>query len=137
MYLLCETLITVIFANEVGIFGLLIEIMVSFILGLGILLNFREILTYSFEVLRSGKIASGDVAFASLLQLVGAILLMLPGVVSDVIGFVLVVVAFFKIGFKPRTYRKPEVNFGTYDRDNFNDVPEDKIIDIEAIAKRK
>ncbi|MDE6978570.1 MAG: FxsA family protein [Helicobacter sp.] len=137
IYLLCETFATVIFANEVGIFGLLLEIVVTFILGVSMLVNFRGILTYSFEVLRSGKIASGDVAFASLVQLMGAILLITPGIVSDIVGFVLVGVGFAKVGFKPQTRQQGAGLYQTYDREDYNSVPDEKIIDIEAISKRK
>ena len=45
IYLLCETFATVIFANEVGIFGLLLEIVVTFVLGVSVLFNFRGIVT--------------------------------------------------------------------------------------------
>lgn len=137
IYLLCETFATVIFANEVGIFGLLLEIVVTFILGVSVLVNFRGIVTYSFEVLRSGKIASGDVAFASLVQLMGAILLITPGIVSDIAGFVLVGIGFAKVGFKPQTRQQSAGLYQTYDREDYNSVPDEKIIDIEAMSKRK
>lgn len=137
IYLLCETFATVIFANEVGIFGLLLEIIVTFILGVSVLVNFRGIVTHSFEVLRSGKIASGDVAFASLVQLMGAILLITPGIVSDIVGFVLVGIGFAKVGFKPQTRQQSAGLYQTYDREDYNSVPDEKIIDIEAISKRK
>lgn len=139
IYLLCETFATAIFANEVGIFGLMLEIVVTFILGIGVFVNFREIITYSFEVLRSGKIASGDVAFAALLQLVGAILLITPGIVSDVLGFVLVGIGFAKIGLKPPEQKHGSFgsSYRTYDREDYNSVPDENIIDLEAITKRK
>ena len=137
IYLLCETFATVIFANEVGIFGLLLEIVVTFVLGVSVLFNFRGIVTYSFEVLRSGKIASGDVAFASLVQLMGAILLITPGVVSDIVGLVFVGIGFVKVGFKPQTRRQSAGLYQTYDREDYNSVPDENIIDIEAISKMK
>ncbi len=142
VYLLLETFITIAFAARVGALGLFLEIIVTFILGISVLFNFGGIVMHSLQVLRWGKIASSDVALATLLQLVGAILMILPGVLSDVAGVILVIVGFLMVGSAPKkqdgTYSKT-YSKNSYEKNSEDSqyVPDEDIIDVEVISKRR
>ncbi|RAX57926.1 hypothetical protein CCZ01_04675 [Helicobacter monodelphidis] len=123
IYLLIETFVSVAFADQVGFFGLFMEILVSFIIGIALLVNFGGLMGHSFQVLRSGRITTKDVATATMLQFLGAIFLLLPGVFLDIIGLIFVILGLFKVGTKPS------------ESQNSHYVHDDDIIDVEVAPK--
>ncbi|WP_277640912.1 FxsA family protein [Wolinella succinogenes] len=88
-YLFLEVLVTLELGEAIGGVGLFAEIILSGLVGGVILVNFRYSLEETFLALRAGKLSEGEFIGANLLRIVGAILLMLPGVLSDLLGVML------------------------------------------------
>ncbi len=89
IYLLIEVLVTSDVAVVIGGFSLFFEILISAGIGLFILTNFRYTAAQGMSMMMSGKMSLEDFQKFSLFTLLGAFLLIIPGVFSDIIGLLL------------------------------------------------
>ena len=85
-YLFFEVLCTLSVGEAIGGVGLFIEIILSALIGMGILLNFRYYLGETVEALRVGRLSGGEFIGMNILRVLGAFLLILPGILSDILG---------------------------------------------------
>ncbi|TLE16969.1 FxsA family protein [Helicobacter apodemus] len=86
LYIFLEILLSYALIEWIGVFGFFLEVVITALLGLGLLVNFR---IFFKEVL--GKFylreISQEVFFSSnVFRILGAILLILPGALSDILG---------------------------------------------------
>lgn len=86
LYLFSEVLVSLSLANYLGVFGFFLEVVLSAVLGFAILLNFRYFFAETFLLLKSGQLSNGGFIGANVLRVVGAIFLILPGVITDILG---------------------------------------------------
>ncbi|HEX5670957.1 MAG TPA: FxsA family protein [Sulfuricurvum sp.] len=89
IYLFLEVMMTVEVASRIGGFAMFSEIVVSALLGMAILFNFRTTLLSNIMELKERRISANGFYKRNLLSLLGAILLILPGILTDVIGIVI------------------------------------------------
>ncbi len=132
LYILLETLITVNIASRIGGLATFVEIVVSAFIGLFLLTNFRYTLANNAMMLFSKEIDADEFMKSNIYSFVGAVLLIVPGFFSDMLGVLLqfsVVGTFFarKI-FKIKP--KQENNFRTYKGET-----DESIIDVEVVDR--
>lgn len=86
IYLFLEVMITVEVASRIGGFAMFSEIMVSALIGIAILFNFRTTLLSNVMELKERRISANGFYKRNLLSLLGAILLILPGIFTDIMA---------------------------------------------------
>ena len=103
VYFFVEIFFIVEFADEFGILSLFAEMIVSAILGFGILFSQASNLSFAYNEILSGGI--GSFIGRNLFRLLGAIMLIIPGILCDIFGICFVVVSLF---FRPKEIKKEE-----------------------------
>lgn len=86
IYLFLEVIITVEVASKIGGLMMFAEIMVSALIGIAILFNFRTTLLSNVMELKERRISANGFYKRNLLSLLGAILLIMPGIFTDAIA---------------------------------------------------
>ena len=89
IYFFLEVVITVDIAGRIGGLATFFEIIVTAFIGLFLLTNFRYTLAQSMQALMAGTITVEQFQKMNLMSLLGAILLIIPGFFSDIIGLLL------------------------------------------------
>lgn len=89
IYLFLEVFITIEIATQIGGLATFFEIVLSAFLGIFILMNFRHTLAENVYALRMRQIDMKDFSQRNLMGLFGAILLIIPGFLSDIIGILM------------------------------------------------
>jgi UPF0716 family protein affecting phage T7 exclusion len=130
IYLFIEVLVTIEIASQIGGLATFFEIVGSAFLGIFILMNFRHALAENLAALRTRQIDMQGFSNRNMMGLFGAILLILPGILGDLIG-VLMQFSLFSALIVNRFSRKYDVpndqNFYTSPR------KDDHVIDAEII----
>ena len=136
LYLFPEILITSQFAEAFGGFWLFAEIVASGALGIFILANFRFAVMENLRALSEGRIGEGAFMAAQLFRLVGAIFLILPGLMTDGLGLLLqleglagLVAGLFSARRRPSGFKEPH----PYHTNPINKGESSEIIDVEII----
>ena len=89
LYLFLEVMITTNLAGSMGGLFTFLEIIISAGIGFFLLINFRYTVTQSMGMLMSGQIGLEEFQKLSLFTLLGAVLLIIPGFFSDMLGVAL------------------------------------------------
>lgn len=130
IYLFLEVLITSEVASQIGGLMMFGEIVFSAFIGIAILFNFRATLLSNIMELRERRVDANGFYKRNLLSLLGAILLILPGILTDVIA---VSIHFFLLGqlivnrFTPKYPKQNPPKNQNYSKD-------DNVIDVEIIS---
>lgn len=130
IYLFLEVIITVNVASKIGGLMMFAEIMVSAMIGIMILFNFRTTLLSNVMELKERRISANGFYKRNLLSLLGAILLILPGILTDIIAVIMHMVllgSFIISRFMPK-YQ----NVNQFDPSN--QPKDDNVIDAEIIS---
>lgn len=123
VYFFVEMFCIVEFADEFGILVLFLEIIVSAILGFGVMFGQYSMLPMAYSEILNGGIR--NFIGRNILRLIGAILLIIPGILCDIIGFSFVVVSLFFIT-KEQNCRNQQTKY-----------EDGNIIDVEIIEDKK
>lgn len=109
IYLFLEVIVTVDIASRIGGMATFLEIVISALLGIFILLNFRHTLAENLYALQMRKIDVQGFTNRNIIGLLGAFLLIVPGFLSDLIGIALQVSLFgsFLVNRFGRKYQPP------------------------------
>ena len=89
IYLFAEVILTVEVASRIGGLAMFLEIVGSAFFGIFILMNFRHALAENLDALRTRQIDMQGFSNRNISGLLGSLLLILPGVLSDIIGIVM------------------------------------------------
>jgi 2-isopropylmalate synthase/UPF0716 protein FxsA len=130
IYLFCEVLLTAEVASRIGGLMMFAEIVVSAFIGMAILFNFRSTLIANIMELRERRLDANGFYQRNLMSLLGAILLILPGVLTDIIGVLVqfsLLVGLVVNRFRPKYPESNSQNNPTYSKD-------DNVIDAEIIS---
>ncbi|HIP60911.1 MAG TPA: FxsA family protein [Campylobacterales bacterium] len=130
IYLFIEVLVSVEFASQLGGLLTFLEIIVSAFIGLFLLTNFRYTLSKSMNGLMSGAISAQDFQKMSLFTLIGAVLLIIPGFFSDILGVLLQFSFFGKLFASKILNLKNKKNIY---REGKNDAIDVEVIDSDTI----
>ena len=115
-------------ASSIGAFATFAEIILSAFVGFILLANFRVTLVQSMQALMEKSISVEAFQRLNIFTILGAILLILPGFLSDIIGICLQF-SFFATLFASKILHKDI----TTENQNFREGKNDEIIDVEII----
>ena len=145
IYLFLEVMISTFLASSIGGMNTFFEILVSAVIGIFILKNFKLSLTQSISKARTGQITQEEFIKTNAGRAIGAVFLIIPGFFTDILGilfqFSFLVVLFSKIfKFKtPTSNTSYSTNFDfdaqSYTQTNNTNYKgnKDEIIDVEII----
>lgn len=132
IYLFLEVLITYEMIDFLGVLGFVLEIVLSAILGFFILMNYRFFLGDALVRLREREISYEAFVGSNVFRILGAILLILPGGLTDILGILMQFSALGFLAVKP-FMKKPTSDSTPFDTNNKSQKSE--IIDVEVIEK--
>lgn len=127
IYLFIEVLVSYEIIEIIGVFGFVLEIIVTAFVGFLIIINFRIFFVEALIKLRDREITQEAFIGSNIFRILGAILLILPGGFTDILG---IVMQFGSVGF---FMLKPFIKLDKHK--NFKDSND--IIDVEVISKDK
>ena len=125
IYFFIEVLVSVEFASRLGGLLTFLEIILSAFIGFFLLTNFRYTLSGSIKSLMSKQITMEEFQRLSLFTALGAVLLIIPGFFSDILGILL------QFGFFGTIFARKVLNLKNKNKtDNKKDLD---AIDVEII----
>lgn len=127
IYLFLEVIITVEVASKIGGLMMFTEIMVSALIGIAILFNFRTTLLANVMELKERRISANGFYKRNLLSLLGAILLIMPGIFTDAIAILIHISLLGSLIVSRFMPKYPEQN-------QSNQPKDDNVIDAEIIS---
>jgi len=132
VYLFLEVLVSVNISSAIGGLATFFEILISAFIGISILVNFRTTLAENMRAVSLNCIDLEEFQRLNVFTLIGAILLILPGFLTDIIGILLqfsVITSMIvnRYNVKSRSCNTP------FEGDNINYKKDDDVIDVEII----
>lgn len=130
VYLFLEVLVSVNISSAIGGLMTFAEIMFSAFIGISILINFRQTLVENLTAVSYHQINLEQFQKLNLFTLIGAILLIIPGFLTDIIGIVMQFSVVTSM-FVNRYNVKSKSNNQNYE--NINTQKDSDVIDVEII----
>lgn len=130
IYLIIEVFLVSTFASNFGAFWYFLEIVVSAIIGFLLLKNFKYAFGANVLGLLKGQIDSNQFMKLNLSMAIGAILLILPGIFTDILG-ILVQFQFVSTLIAAKFLKTHNSNF-KYKQKGENDVIDVEVIDSDS-----
>jgi UPF0716 family protein affecting phage T7 exclusion len=135
VYLLLEVFVSVNISSNIGAMATFLEIILSAMFGFVLLANFRNTLMESMQAMQRRTISISEFQKLNAFTLLGALLLIIPGFFSDIIGVFLQFTFFATLFAKKVLHVKDNIDID--DIQNINrKKDEDEIIDVEVIDDR-
>lgn len=134
IYLVLEILISVTIIGEIGALATILEMVLTAAWGMFLLRNYKYAIVVNLMSLKDGKISQTEFMKQNLFVALGAILLIIPGFMTDFIG-ILLQFSFIASIFSSRVLKKDnnknkEQEFKYYEYKKGDD---DDVIDVEII----
>ena len=141
IYLFIEVMISSFFAGQIGGLNTFLEILISAFIGIYILKSFKYSLNENIEKIRTGKITQDEFIKTNASKSFGALLLIVPGFFTDIVGlllqfglFVVIVGKIFAVNPRNTTDRSDQfTNQNTTNNTHYKRELHDEIIDVEII----
>ena len=130
IYLFLEVMVSVNAASAIGAVATFGELVLSALIGFILLANMRVTLMQNLSALMQGEISLQSFQRLNLWTIVGAILLILPGFLGDIVGLLLQFSSIATL-FVSKILHVKEDN--DYPPHHFKQGKEDEIIDVEVI----
>ena len=131
-YLFIEIFVTYEFTSIVSPFGTFLEILLSGFAGVFIFKTLNISLVESMQKVARREISQEEFISIGLFKLVGAFLLILPGVFSDILGALMQFDEFGSFVANKFIVKRNETSYT-----NKNDFDDAEIIDVEIIEDKK
>lgn len=131
IYLFLEVLITYQIIDNIGVLGFVLEIILSALIGFFILMNYRFFLSEAMLRLRERQIGYEAFVGSNVFRILGAILLILPGGLTDILGILMQFSALGFLLFKPFMKEPLDSTHST------NAPQKGEIIDVEIIENNQ
>ena len=130
LYLFLEVLVSVNISSSLGGLMTFVEIMLSALIGVSILVNFRATLAENMSAFSYNRIDLNQFQKLNLFTLFGAIMLIIPGFLTDIIG---VIMQFSVItSMLVNRYGVKSNDYTSYEKENY--IKKDpNVIDVEII----
>ncbi|MGP1484678.1 MAG: FxsA family protein [Campylobacter sp.] len=125
-YLIVEFFSTSFFVSAYGFLGLFIETILTGFLGAILISRIGFLNLFS----RLMFLSSSDI-FSYLGIAIGGFLLFIPGIVTDILGIIIVAICFLE------TFQKPKERFYSQNSSAKQPKNDDEIIDVEIIEERR
>lgn len=154
IYLFLEVMISTAISSAIGGLNTFFEILISAIIGILILKNFKVSFVENIKKARTGQITQEEFIKANAGKALGAVLLIIPGFFTDIVGVLLQFAFLVGILGKVFSFKNPNhrttysTNFGStafeYDEKTYKNTNNsnykrktDEIIDVEIIDDTK
>ena len=127
-YFFLELYFSLAVGSEIGFMGSVVWILLSFILGMGLLKNAHLSIIKNMQSVSLGKLNAKSFHDASTSYFLGAILIIIPGVFSDFLGLIALIYTMFLQfgGTIPSVKKRANIK-------NSNKQGDDNVIDVEII----
>lgn len=126
IYFFLEVIITIDLGGRIGGLNTFFEIVITAVVGVMIMINFKKAFASSLIEIMSQKISAQQVMAGNFLSLIGAMLLILPGFLSDILGILL------QLELVKNSIAKRIKTVQT-EKKNFEHKGDDDVIDVEVI----
>ena len=133
VYLFLEVMISVDLASRIGGFYTFLELLFSALVGIVLLVNFRATLIANMHAFSIQKIDLEEFQRLNIFAILGAILLILPGFLTDIIGILLQFSVITKM-LVNRFTAKSTSEKRTYTHTQIHKEKDDDVIDVEIIS---
>jgi 2-isopropylmalate synthase/UPF0716 protein FxsA len=133
VYLFFEVMISVNLASKLGGFNTFLELILSALVGIVLLVNFRSTLIENMHAVSMQKIDVHEFQRLNIFAILGAVLLILPGFLTDIIGVLLQFSVFTKM-LVNRFTAKSSFEKKTYTHTQIHEEKDDDVIDVEIIS---
>ncbi|QOG11950.1 FxsA family protein [Arcobacter sp. FWKO B] len=131
IYLFAEVMITTAIAGSIGGLWTFFEIITSAIVGVMIFKNFRYSIAQNLQKLSKREINEDEFTKLNLASVIGAILLIIPGFFTDIIGLLFQISFIAKLVFSKFIVKS---NNSFYSKTSYTQKQgEDNVIDVEVI----
>ena len=132
LYLFLEVLVSVQISSAIGGLATFFEIVLSAFIGISILVNFRKTLVENMTAVSYNCIDLEQFQRLNLFTLIGAILLIIPGFLTDIVGILLQFSAFTSMIVNRYNVKSGKCN--TSFEDEYINIQRDSdVIDVEII----
>jgi len=132
-YLFLEVLVSVQISSAIGGLATFFEILFTAFVGISILVNFRKTLVENMSAVSYNCIDLEQFQRLNLFTLIGAIFLIIPGFLTDILGVLLQFSALTSM-----IVNKYRVKFGkcntSYNEEQINKQKDSNVIDVEIIS---
>ncbi|MEA1918000.1 MAG: FxsA family protein [Campylobacterota bacterium] len=135
VYLFLEVIVSVQISSAIGGIWTFVELLVSAFIGFTILVNFRTTLAQNFQAVASNCMSLDEFQKLNLFTLLGAILLILPGFLSDIIGILLQFSVFTDMLVVKYNMKKNGSTCSVDKSNNIKDKKNETVIDVEVISE--
>ncbi len=127
-YFLLELFFSLQVGSSIGFLWSVIWIVTTFIIGMGLIQNAHTNIKKNMQSLSMGKLDMKAFHDSATSYFLGAILLIVPGVFSDILGLIALLYTFYLQfgGTIPSSKNKTNIN-------NLNNQGDDDVIDVEII----
>jgi len=132
LYLFLEVLISVEISSALGGLATFFEILLSAFIGISILVNFRKTLVENMTAVSYNCIDLEQFQRLNLFTLIGAILLIIPGFLTDIVGILLQFSAFTSM-IVNRYHVKSHSCNTSFEEENIYVKKDSDVIDVEVI----
>ncbi|MCK9336582.1 MAG: FxsA family protein [Arcobacteraceae bacterium] len=129
LYLFLEVMITTAIAGSIGGLWTFFEIILSAVVGILIFKNFRYSIAQNLQKLSRREISEEDFTKLNLASVLGAILLIIPGFFTDILGLLFQISFIAKVIFSKFIVKS---NSSFYSKQQ-KQKGEDDVIDVEII----
>lgn len=129
IYLFLEVMVSLNIGSQIGVMATFGELVISALLGGILLANFRLTLMQNISALMQGEISPSSFQRLNLWAIVGAILLILPGFLGDIVGLLLQFSSLVTLIVAKFLHVKDEPSTTTH----FKQGDHNEIIDVEII----
>ena len=132
LYLFLEVLVSVQISSAIGGLATFFEIVLSAFIGISILVNFRKTLVENMTAVSYNCIDLEQFQRLNLFTLIGAILLIIPGFLTDIVGILLQFSAFTSMIVNRYNVKSEKCNT-SFEDENINIKRDSDVIDVEII----
>jgi len=131
VYLFLEVLVSVNISSSIGGLSTFFEILLSAFFGISILINFRKTLVENMTAVSYNCIDLNEFQRLNLFTLIGAILLIIPGFLTDIIGVLIQFSAITSMFVNRYNVKSNRCNTDFTQQENKKDSD---VIDVEIIT---
>ena len=134
LYLFLEVMISVNLSSQIGGFNTFLELMLSAFVGFVLLVNFRATLMENMQAFSMQKIDVQEFQRLNIFAVLGAVFLIVPGFLTDIIGVLLQFSVITKMLVNRFTAKSTKQNSTRFTQTQIHEEKDDDVIDVEIIS---
>jgi len=134
LYLFLEVMISVNISSQIGGFYTFLELVASAFVGFVLLVNFRATLFENMQAFSMERIDVQEFQRLNIFAVLGAVLLILPGFLTDIFGVLLQFSVVTKMLVNRFTAKSTHQKGRRYTHTQIHEEKDDDVIDVEIIS---